>query len=248
MENSIGVGIIVGLTIGTSLFVYNSDRFNKIQKTFLLICIVFPPLQWISILVILGYNSYKKETSFTVREAKSINKKSSGYEEKIESLKDLKQRGIVTEEEYNIKTEKLKNLKFDSQLKLSEDYKKLKSLYNEGILTNEEFERKLDIIRVNAKSSPVKKETKTVKEKDKFEVAKTSTILYRLSILIGIATYPFILLIIAENIEYRNYSPNWMILYWIISVVLLLKFLRSKKLFPAILGTTIIFTILTFTL
>ena len=148
MENSIGVGIIVGLTIGTSLFVYNSDRFNKIQKTFLLICIVFPPLQWISILVILGYNSYKKETSFTVREAKSINKKSSGYEEKIESLKDLKQRGIVTEEEYNIKTEKLKNLKFDSQLKLSEDYKKLKSLYNEGILTNEEFERKLDIIRV----------------------------------------------------------------------------------------------------
>jgi hypothetical protein len=45
MDNNIGVALIIGLTIGTSIFVYDSEKFNKIQKIFLLICLIFPPLQ-----------------------------------------------------------------------------------------------------------------------------------------------------------------------------------------------------------
>ena len=41
MEHSIGVGLIVGAAVGSSLFIYNSDKFNQVQKTILLICIIF---------------------------------------------------------------------------------------------------------------------------------------------------------------------------------------------------------------
>ena len=63
MENNIGVGLIVGLVIASSLYVWNSKDFTKEQKIFLLVCIIFPPSQWVFILIILAYNKNKENNS-----------------------------------------------------------------------------------------------------------------------------------------------------------------------------------------
>ena len=55
MDNNIGIGIIVGLTFTSSVYVWNNEKFSSIQKTILLICIVFPPAHWLGILVVLLY-------------------------------------------------------------------------------------------------------------------------------------------------------------------------------------------------
>lgn len=147
MDESIRVGLIVGGVIASSLFVYNSDKFSKAQKVFLLICVIFPPLQWVSILVILGINSYIKQNSTEVIREKQIIKETNNFDDKINSLKELKDKEILTEQEYSDKVKKIENSKLESQLKLSEDYKKLKSLFDDGILTKEEFESKIEILK-----------------------------------------------------------------------------------------------------
>lgn len=147
MDKNIGVGLIVGLTIATSIFAYDSAKFSKIQKTFLLICIVFPPLQWILILVFLGINNYKQNNSPENKNTKRIQVETDSYDDKINSLRELKEKEILTEDEYNDKVKNLKNLKFESEIKLSDDYKKLKSLFDDGILTKEEFEDKIVILK-----------------------------------------------------------------------------------------------------
>jgi uncharacterized membrane protein YcjF (UPF0283 family) len=63
MENNIAVGILVGLAVGTSLYVWNSDSFTKPQKIGLICCIVFPPLQWVLILLVLAYNKHQSENT-----------------------------------------------------------------------------------------------------------------------------------------------------------------------------------------
>ena len=57
MEHSIGVGAIIGLTFASSIYVWNNNRFSSTQKTLLLICIIFPPAQWLGILLVSIYNS-----------------------------------------------------------------------------------------------------------------------------------------------------------------------------------------------
>lgn len=147
MDGRIGVGLLVGLAISTSLFVYNTDKFTKPQKVFLLICIIFAPLQWLGIILLLIYNHYKKENTPERKRDKKVQKQTNSYDYKITSLKELKDNGILTEEEYNQKIKNLENLKLESQLKLSGDYKKLKSLFDDGILTKEEFEFKIDMLK-----------------------------------------------------------------------------------------------------
>jgi hypothetical protein len=63
MNENIGVGLIVGLAIGTSLYIWNSDNFTKPQKIGLVCCIIFPPMQWGSILLVLAYNKYQSENN-----------------------------------------------------------------------------------------------------------------------------------------------------------------------------------------
>jgi hypothetical protein len=147
MDNNIGVALIIGLTIGTSIFVYDSEKFNKIQKIFLLICLIFPPLQWLSILIILGINKYREKNSTENIEFKNVHKPANTIDDKINSLRELKDKEILTEEEYRQKVNKLKNSKLESEIKLSDDYQKLKTLYNDEILTKEEFESKFEILK-----------------------------------------------------------------------------------------------------
>ena len=155
MDKSIGVGLIVGLVIATTLYVYSSDRFNKIQKGILYVCIVFPPAQWLLILIFLGINYTINENSKERKEEKVIEKESTNHSDKLQTLKDLHEQKILTDDEYYEKSAKLKSEKLQTELKLTDEYKKLKSLYDADILTKEEFENKVKklIIKINNEKS-----------------------------------------------------------------------------------------------
>ncbi|MAX51550.1 MAG: hypothetical protein CMH22_06180 [Methylophaga sp.] len=102
MDKSIGVGLIVGGVIASSLYVYQSDKFTKAQKAFLLICIIFPPLQWISILILLGINNYRIQNSPEVLKEKQVIKEANSFDDRIKLLKELKDKELLTEEEYTL--------------------------------------------------------------------------------------------------------------------------------------------------
>lgn len=143
MDNNPLVGVFVGLVTASSIYVWKSDEFNKTQKTFLLICLLFPPLQWVMILVAKYYNNlaYKKSKEYThsTKERKIDNSKS--------TLKELKDSGIITKEEYKEKVERIDNQKTELNILNSKEYTQLKSLFDSNILTKEEFENKVNMLK-----------------------------------------------------------------------------------------------------
>ncbi|EMY3479029.1 SHOCT domain-containing protein [Flavobacterium psychrophilum] len=140
MEHSIGVGAIVGLVFASSTYVWNSNEFTKEQKIFLLIAMVFAPIQWLGILVIRYYNNHKFENTVERKTEKKL-------DSTISNLAKLKEKGILTEEEYSTKVEKIKVEKTEQNLKNSLEYKQLKSLLDNGVLTKEEFENKIQLLQ-----------------------------------------------------------------------------------------------------
>lgn len=166
MDNNIGIGIIVGLTFTSSVYVWNNEKFSSIQKTILLICIVFPPAHWLGILVVLAYNSFKANNSpekIIERKAEQVK---INLDSSISNLKDLKDKGILNEEEYKSKVAKINAEKEEQNLKNSAEYKQLKSLLDGRILTKEEFESKVNLI----KTIPAKKTEDIVSEVYDFKV------------------------------------------------------------------------------
>jgi hypothetical protein len=146
MEHNIGVGLIVGLVTASSFYIYRSEKFSSVQKTILLICVIFPPAQWLGILIVLAYNNFIENNSVEkITERKNENKINT-LNSQVENLKDLKEKGILTNEEYNQKVEKLEAEKAEHNLKNSTEYKQLKSLLDSGVLTKEEFESKVEFI------------------------------------------------------------------------------------------------------
>ncbi len=139
MENNIAVGILVGLSVGTSLYVWNSDSFTKHQKIGLICCIVFPPLQWIAILLVLAYNKHQSENTTEAKITKQNVESKQNLDSAKNNLKELKEKGIITEEEFNSKVEKIESQKTEFDIKNSTEYKQLKNLLDSGILTKEEF-------------------------------------------------------------------------------------------------------------
>ena len=149
MEHSIGVGLIVGLTFASSVYIWNSKNFSKVQKIILLLFVVFPPLQWIAILIVSIYNTNKSNST-----PEKINEKKLDYT--IANLTDLKQKGILTEVESKEKLNKIEQEKTEQNLKNSLEYKQLQSLYESGVLIEEEFKGKVLLL----KSSIEKENTK----------------------------------------------------------------------------------------
>ena len=147
MEHNIGVGVIIGLVTASSFYIYNSNKFNSTQKTILLICILFPPAQWLGILIVLAYNSYKVNNSVEKVTERKVEEVKINLDNSISSLKDLRDKGILTDEEYKTKVEKIEAEKEEQILKSSSEYKQLKSLLDNGILTKEEFENKIMFIQ-----------------------------------------------------------------------------------------------------
>ena len=68
---------------------------------------------------------------------------------KIESLNNLKEKGILTEEEYMEKAKIVNQEIAEKKLKETEEYKQLENLLNSQLLTQDEFENKVNILRQN---------------------------------------------------------------------------------------------------
>lgn len=147
MEHDTGVGIFVGLAIGTSLYIRNSDKFTETQKTSLLFCILFPPLQWVGIIAVLIYNNYKISKSLENAAKNRVEKVKSSLDNSTNNLENLKNKGLLTEEEYKNKIEKIDSKLVEENLINSIEYKQLYSLLENGILTTEEFEDKLIVLK-----------------------------------------------------------------------------------------------------
>ncbi len=67
----------------------------------------------------------------------------------FDSLSNLKEKGILTQEEYNEKTKILNQEILETKIKESEEYRQLKSLFELGVLTKEEFENKVKLLSNN---------------------------------------------------------------------------------------------------
>jgi uncharacterized membrane protein YhaH (DUF805 family) len=139
MDNRIIVGLVVGLTFATTTYVWNSQKFNKTLKWILTLFIAFPPLQWATIIIVLIFKSF--DTFNTESENKLRTSKSS-----INDLIDLKNKGLISENEFKQKVEILEADKIDVKIKQSDEYKKLKGLFESNILTEEEFNNKVRIL------------------------------------------------------------------------------------------------------
>ena len=158
MDERIGVGLIVGFTIASTFFVYETKRFNKSQKVFLYLCIIFPPAQWLGILILLLINNLAYKNSVKGKKEKRLKEERTDYQTKLEDLRYLKDQKILTEKEYKEKAEAIDSLNTESKFKQSNNYKKLKKLYDNGILTQQEFEAKVQIIKNKASFSNQQKQ------------------------------------------------------------------------------------------
>jgi hypothetical protein len=147
MNENIGVGLIVGLAIGTSLYIWNSDNFTKPQKIGLVCCIIFPPMQWGSILLVLAYNKYQSENTNEAKTVKQNFRNKQNLDSTINDLIELRGKGIISEEEFISKINTIENQKTEFDIKNSNEYKQLKNLFDSGILTNEEFENKTKLLK-----------------------------------------------------------------------------------------------------
>ncbi len=146
MNDNIGVGLIVGLAIGISLYVWNSDNFTKTQKIGLICCVIFPPLQWGSILLVLAYNNSLKNNSQLKITEKKVDQTETKLALSISNLEELKEKGILTKKEYKEKIKKIETQKNNQKIKKLKEYKQLKSLLENNILTNNEFENKIKLL------------------------------------------------------------------------------------------------------
>ena len=156
MEHNIGVGLIVGLALASSIYVWNNDEFSKEQKIGLLICVIFPPAQWLGILIILAYNSNKESNSAEKAEERKIAENKVKLDSTISALTELKEKGILTEEEYKTKVDKVEIEKAEQNLKNSSEYKQLKNLFDSEVLTKDEFEIKIQILQNISKKEDIK--------------------------------------------------------------------------------------------
>ncbi|MFV8327627.1 SHOCT domain-containing protein [Flavobacterium sp. ZS1P14] len=143
MENNPLVGAIVGLVAVSSIYIWQSHKFNKLQKTLLLLCFVFPPLQWVMIFIVIYYNEHKAENTPEKTSVKTLVEAKTKLNTSIDNLKYLKEKGILTQEEYISKVEKIETEKTEQELKNSIEYIQLKSLFDSNILTKEEFDNKV---------------------------------------------------------------------------------------------------------
>jgi hypothetical protein len=205
MEHNIGVGAIVGLAIASSIYIWNNDKFSSTQKTVLLVCIIFPPAQWLGILIVSVYNSNVENNTPERKTEKKL-------DSTISNLTELKEKGILTEEEYKTKVDKIEVEKTEQYLKSSLEYKQLKSLFDSGILTKDEFESKIQLLQsVSEKEVNTKEISKILDSVNKTYINSTeekveekkesSTPIYIRSIL-------FFAVLVGGTMLYSNYNEE----------------------------------------
>jgi uncharacterized membrane protein len=144
-------GLIIGIMTSWFFYVINSNKFNTIQKTIL--CITTPFLPLSLILAIIFYFSNKSNV-FKNEQEKTIIKKS----QKEEALKDLYNKGILSKEEFELKSDKLNKDNIEEIIKFSAEFKNLKKLFDSKILTEKEFTEKTELLKLKQIERAYRKE------------------------------------------------------------------------------------------
>ncbi|EKF54417.1 hypothetical protein I215_12333 [Galbibacter marinus] len=144
------VTFIVGLATWSTIYVWTSGRYTLPQKIYLTFCVLFVPLQWISIIIIYFYNSSR--ISYPANNTQKFKRVFSTSEQEM-SLLVLKQKGILTNEEYHEKLEIieqnsniLKTNLVKEKVKSLDEYKHLHNLLRVSLLSQEQFEKKVYLL------------------------------------------------------------------------------------------------------
>jgi hypothetical protein len=105
--------------------------------------------------VIFAIHNYFKERGTKEEREKKMKEsvKKEVFITKEQTLNQLKDKGILTEQEYEEKLKKLVEDDLEKSLEGYNEYKQLKSLYNDGILTKEEFVKKVEILKDKLRSN-----------------------------------------------------------------------------------------------
>jgi uncharacterized membrane protein len=208
MNDNIGVGLIVGLAIGTSLYVWNSDNFTKPQKIGLVCCIIFPPMQWVTILLVLAYNKYQSENTIEAKTVKQNFRNKQNLDSTINDLIELRGKGIISEEEFISKINTIENQKTEFDIKNSNEYKQLKNLFDSGILTKGEFENKIKRIQIVSNKEYNAKESNHIVDQTKGNnsVNNKTTIDRKIILFFGIF---IVVILITIGYQYSNNISNF---------------------------------------
>lgn len=151
MDERILIGAIVGLGTVSSIYIWKSENFSKVQKVILLVCILFLPLQWVLAIVMYFYNKDRNSLP-SFKQEKSIRN--------LDELEFLKSTGILSEEEFKEKAEEVKTNFETTNIKETEEYKALCKLNKSGVLSDEEFNSKVQLLVSNkTKNKPKYKPT-----------------------------------------------------------------------------------------
>ncbi len=148
-DHKVAVGAIVGLTIISSMYVLNNRSFTETQKTVLMFFIILPPLQWLSILIVLLYNNTRENNTETKKTERKIEQLKTSLDSSINHLKELYEQGIISKEKYEEKCVAIEVEKINQDLKNSIEYKKLVKLFNSNILTIQEFQDATEEVKKN---------------------------------------------------------------------------------------------------
>ena len=148
-------GLFGGLLIFTSVAIWHSTHFQKSQKIFLTICILFPPAQWVFAIIIYAYN---KRNDFLIDYKQNISSKD------LEKLTYLKNSKILSDEEYDIKASKIKTESILNDIKKTDEYKALYQLNKRGILNDREFDEKIKLLSEKQTSNNTNPESKPIND------------------------------------------------------------------------------------
>ncbi|WP_435255434.1 DUF805 domain-containing protein [Tenacibaculum sp. A30] len=215
MDNGIGVGILIGLTFASTIFIIRSNYFTYLQKVILGILFLFPPAQWI-LAIILGV--WNKQNNISI--GHNIDKTNS----RIKDLENFKNQGILTEEEFELKTNQLIAKKQNEFFEKSDEYKSLKKLRNENILTEQEFREKAELLKTKILTEVEKSDSKEPEElrkvptqKKEFKIAtgRIDKTEFRKKFI-----YLVILFIISIAITFLPYFNLLLLLYWTLTILL----------------------------
>ncbi len=140
------IGIIINLIL--SLWIipkYLGERRKIGYFKCALVCVFLTPL--IGIIITL----FSPKTEYTLRKEWENSRDNKTIAENKKMLIDLKNNGIITDEEFFYKSQLLENKKNDNLLIFNKDYKRIKQLFDSKVLSREEFDDKLNKLKEKQK-------------------------------------------------------------------------------------------------
>jgi len=114
------------------------------------------------------------ETEPAVGEVETEEKMQQSDDDKLKILEEMRQEGLITEEDYDSKKNKLADITEEKPASMpseniveDEKVKELKELYNEGLITEEDYKHKLNELSSSQPENPIPAPSKKETEDDK---------------------------------------------------------------------------------